>query len=282
MDLSIAPALLFTPGNKPERFAKGLNSGANGLILDLEDAVPEAEKEQARDNVLQFLNGETPDSVYTIIRINHIKTNAGLRDLLALKDADYHCDAILYPKTESAEELKIIYELLNLEARNIKLLALIETTKGANQISATVNAAPFLAGLVFGAADYCADAGCELTWESLLFPRYQVVQAAALAKIAAIDSPFFDFANEEKLVSETMEVKALGFKGKLAIHPKQVDAIKRCFTPSAEQVEKARKIIALYEEAGGKACQYQGEMIDVPVYRHAQQLVQLFKSIRGE
>lgn len=277
MDLSYSPALLFTPGNKPERFTKALSSGANGLILELEDAVPPGEKKQARDNVIQFLTTKHP-GLLTIIRINNITTDAGLPDLLALKEANIHCDAILYPKTESAEELNIIDSILNLKARNIKLLGLIETAKGLHQLHSIVLNAPVNA-LVFGAADFAADVGCQLSWDALLYARYQIIQAAALTHIPAIDSPFFDFANEEQLITETIKVKELGFKGKLAIHPKQIAVIKQSFAPTKEQVETAKNIIEIFEHAEGKACQYNGQMIDIPVYKHAQQVVQLSKNI---
>ncbi|MGL5742155.1 MAG: HpcH/HpaI aldolase/citrate lyase family protein [Legionella sp.] len=273
MNLTCSQALLFTPGNKPERFAKALSSGANGLILELEDAVPPNEKDQARDNVIQFLTTKHPE-LLTIIRINHITTDAGLPDLLALKEANIHCDAILYPKTESAEELNIIANILNLKARNIQLLGLIETAKGLHHLNSIVLNSP-VNGLVFGAADFAADVGCQLSWEALLYARYQIIQAAALTHIPAIDSPFFDFANGEQLIAETIKVKELGFKGKLAIHPKQIAPIKQNFAPTQEQVETAKKIIEIFEHAEGKACQYNGQMVDVPVYKHAQQIVQL-------
>lgn len=280
MDLSISPALLFTPGNKPERFSKALASGANGLILELEDAVPLEEKNQARDNVLQFLLQKAPSSLPLIVRINHITSEAGLADLLAFKQTNLVLDAIMYPKTENAEELTMIYKALQLEARKIQLFALIETSKGIHQLPSIVTNSP-VSGLFFGAADFAADVGCHLNWDALLFARSQIIQAAALTHTPAIDSPFFDFANEQELISETIKAKQLGFKGKLAIHPKQIAPIRQNFAPTKEQIDRAKKIVSLFEHAGGKACQYQGEMIDIPVYTHAQQLLQLAKAIKG-
>lgn len=278
MDLSRSPALLFTPGNKPELFVKAIASGASGLILELEDAVPPDEKDQARDHVIQFLKKKHPE-LLIIVRINHITTDAGLPDLLALKQENIYCDAILYPKTESAEELNIIHKVLNLEKRNIKLLALIETAKGLVHLNSIVTDSP-VHGLVFGAADFAVDAGCSMSWDVLLHARHQIIQAAALTQIPAIDSPFFDFANEEQLISEVIRVKELGFKGKLAIHPRQIAPIKQNFAPNKEEVERAKKIVALYEQSGGKACQYKGQMIDVPVYKHAQELLKLSENLK--
>ena len=278
MDLSISPALLFTPGNKPELFAKALASGANGFILELEDAVPPDEKDTARNHVIQFLRSKHPE-LLTIVRINHITTDAGLPDLLTFKQEHIYCDAILYPKTESAEELNIIYKVLNLEARNIKLLALIETAKGLLNLNSIVTDSP-VSGLVFGAADFAIDVGCDMTWDVLLYARQQIIQAAALTHIPAIDSPFFDFTNEEQLISEVIRVKELGFKGKLAIHPRQITPIKHNFAPDKKEIARAKKIIALYEQAGGKACQYEGQMIDVPIYKHAQELLKLSEHLK--
>ncbi|WP_454781906.1 HpcH/HpaI aldolase/citrate lyase family protein [Legionella sp. WA2022007384] len=278
MDLSISPALLFTPGNKPELFAKALASGANGFILELEDAVPPDEKDSARNHVIQFLRSKHPE-LLIIVRINHITTDAGLSDLLAFKQEHIYCDAILYPKTESAEELNIIYKVLNLEARNIKLLALIETAKGLLNLNSIVTDSP-VSGLVFGAADFAVDVGCDMNWDVLLYARQQIIQAAALTHIPAIDSPFFDFTNEEQLISEVIRVKELGFKGKLAIHPRQITPIKHNFAPDKKEIERAKKIVALYEQAGGKACQYEGQMIDVPIYQHAQEVLKLSEHLK--
>ncbi|KTC73815.1 citrate lyase beta subunit [Legionella birminghamensis] len=281
MDLSTSPAILFTPGNKPERFDKGLTSGADALILELEDAVAPDEKELARDNILKFLDKKTAQNLPIIIRINHITTDAGLTDLMAFREAKAHFDAILYPKTESADELKIIYDILQLEAKNIKLFALIETGKGLHQLGSIVMNAP-VSGIFFGAADFATDLECQLSWETMAVARSQIIQAAALKKIAAIDSPFFDFGNEQGLIEETLKVKALGFKGKMAIHPKQIKPIKENFAPAADQIERAKNIVALFEQAEGKACQYKGEMVDVPVYKHAQQVLKLAKNIKGQ
>ncbi|CAM3064916.1 citrate lyase beta subunit [Legionella steigerwaltii] len=278
MDLSLAPALLFTPGNKPALFEKAQASGANGLILELEDAISPAEKDRARDNVIQFLKKKHPE-LLTIVRINHITTYAGLPDLLAFREEDIYCDAVIYPKTESAEELNIIYKALHLEARNIKLLALIETAKGLMNLKSIVTHSP-VAGLVFGAADFAVDLGCQMNWDVLLNARQQIIQAAALTHIPAIDSPFFDFTNEEQLISEVIRVKELGFKGKLAIHPRQVTPIKQNFAPSKAEVERAKEIVVLFEQSGGKACQYQGQMIDVPIYKHAQEVLKLSKHLK--
>lgn len=278
MDLSLSPALLFTPGNKPNLFEKALASGANGLILELEDAVPADEKDNARAHIIQFLKTKHPE-LLTIVRINHITTDAGLPDLLAFKQEDIYFDAILYPKTESAEELNIIYKVLNLEARNIKLLALIETAKGLLNLNSIVTNTP-VSGLLFGAADFAVDIGCQMSWDVLLSARNQIVQAAALAHIPAIDSPFFDFTNEEQLISEVIRVKELGFKGKLAIHPKQIAPIKQHFTPSPAEIERAKEIVVLFEQSGGKACQYHGQMIDIPIYKHAQEVLKLSANLR--
>ncbi|QMT60985.1 CoA ester lyase [Legionella sp. PC997] len=280
MDLSFCPALLFTPGNKPELFAKALTSGANGFILELEDGVPADEKDAARNHVIQFLRTKHPE-LPIIVRINHITTDAGLPDLIAFKQEPIYYDAVLYPKTESAEELNIIYKVLNLGARNIKLFALIETAKGLLNLNSIVTDSP-VSGLVFGAADYAVDVGCGMNWDVLLYARQQLIQAAALTHIPALDSPFFDFTNEEQLISEVIRVKELGFKGKLAIHPNQITPIKQNFAPHGNEIERAKKIVALFEQSGGKACQYEGQMIDVPIYKQAQELLKLSEHLKRE
>lgn len=275
MQLNHIPSFLFTPASQPQRFVKAKQAGAKAIILDLEDGVAEDEKELARENVIQYC--QTPQDIFTIVRINHMTTSAGLKDLLVLKDENLHVDAILYPKLESITELTILQDILRCSDKGIALMALLETSKGVIQAANIVSQSHCLSGVVFGAADYAADVGCAIEWDALYLARLQLVQAAAQKQLAVIDSPYFDFKNESGLATETKKIKMLGFTGKMAIHPDQINTINQAFQPTTNEVIEAQAIVKLYEENNGKACQYEGKMIDVPVYKHALRTLALAK-----
>lgn len=274
------PALLFTPGSNPQRFTKANEAGANGIILDLEDGVAEKDKEQARNNVIEYLSHKSEEKIIKLIRINPLTTEAGLKDLLALNQhKKINFTGIVYPKTQSAEELNLISTILKKQNENLPILAFIESGLGLSRIDSIVKNSKNLAALLFGAADYAVDVGSAIDFHALLYVRMRVIQAAALTKIPCYDSPYFDFKNEPGLIDEINQVKKLGFAGKLAIHPKQITIIKSTFKPSDSEFEEANAIVALYEAAKGEVCQYQGKMIDVPIYEKAKQIIATYKNL---
>lgn len=280
INFKINPVLIFTPASKPERFNKAIEVGANGIILDLEDSVSEKDKESARDNIFQYLSTDKDKKIITIIRINQLTTQAGLADLLALARANIYFDALLYPKTESPQEINLISEILAKKYPQLPIIALIETGKGLTQINNIVEQSPNLTALMFGAADYAVDINCDISLNALMLARMQMVQAASLRKIASYDSPYFDFHDDSGLITEVKYIKELGFTGKAAIHPQQVETIKKIFKPSDEEYQYALAIIKTYEAAKGEACQYKGKMIDVPVFEKAKQIVAIYNHLR--
>lgn len=276
MQLNNITSFLFTPGTHPERFHKAEEVGAGAIILDLEDSVPEKEKDEARENIIQYC--QKSPKLFTIIRINHLTTLAGLKDILALQEADLQPDAIFYPKLESIAELQCLDQLLKCHQKGIAIIGLLETAKGLSQATNIISNSDYLSGLAFGAADYAADVACQLTWDALYLARLQTVQAAALKQLVALDSAYFNFGDSQALYAETVKVKELGFTGKMAIHPNQIEIIHQAFKPSEEEYQESSKIISIYEANAGKACQYNGKMIDIPVYKRALRTQQLAKN----
>lgn len=276
-DLSTTRVMLFTPANHPERFEKAKTLGADGLVIDLEDAISLAEKDSARKTAVEYLKTRVQiPGFIQCLRINSIRTRAGLKDLSALCDQNVRPDILVLPKVESAAEVEIINELLAPNA--IPLLPLIESAKGlyhAHEIALVKN----VAGLVFGGADFAADLGATMAWEPLYSARAQIVQAAAHAGIVAIDVPYLNLhdADDTGVVNESRAVKAMGFTCKLAIHPKHIKPIIETFSPNKDEIEKAKAIVAAYDAAHGNACEYNGKMIDVPVYRSALRVLTLSK-----
>lgn len=269
--------LLFTPANRPERFEKAKELGSDGLIIDLEDAISLAEKDSARKIAVDYLKTrkQIPGFVQCL-RINSIRTRAGLKDLSLLCDQDVRPDMLLIPKSESAAEIEIINEILT--PNTIPLLPLIESAKGlyhAHEIALAKN----VAGVVFGGADFAADLGATMAWDSLYSARAQLIQAAAHAGIAAIDVPYLNLhdADDSGVINEARAVKAMGYTCKAAIHPKHIKPIVETFSPNKDEIEKAKAIVAAYDAAHGNACEYNGKMIDVPVYRSALRVLALSK-----
>jgi (S)-citramalyl-CoA lyase len=262
---------LFTPATKPDRFDRAAGAGADALIIDLEDAVAPADKASARQAALDWLAVPGQGSgILRAVRINQPGTPWGLEDLLGLVRSAAKPDAVVVPKTESADVLRLVDRLFVEAGKEIQLVALLESARGVAEAASIAQATPRLGALFFGAADHAADLGAECAWEPMLHARSSVINAAALAGLATIDSPFFAIADDEGLRREVAAVVRLGFTAKAAIHPRQVAAINEALTPSAEQVAEARLI--LEENAKGVGV-VGGRMIDEAVARKARRIL---------
>jgi (S)-citramalyl-CoA lyase len=256
---------LFTPATRPERFAKAAETGADVLLIDLEDAVAPRDKAAARTTALDYLAGLRAGTLRAL-RINGLDTRAGIADLDALLGSAASADFLVLPKTETAGHLQILDRLLTAVGKATRLVGLIESARGLAALEAISTATPRLAGLMFGAADMSADLGAVTAWQPLAFARGKLIAACALGGVLAIDSPFFELHDEAGLKQEVTAAVALGFSAKAAIHPAQIAAINAALTPSAEAVEKARAILA--ENAKGVGT-VGGQMIDEAIARKA-------------
>jgi (S)-citramalyl-CoA lyase len=256
---------LFTPATRPERFAKAAETGADVLLVDLEDAVAPRDKAAARTTALDRLAGPRAGTLRAL-RINGLDTRAGIADLDALLGSAASPDFLVLPKTETAGHLQILDRLLTAVGKATRLVGLIESARGLAALEAISTATPRLAGLMFGAADMSADLGAATAWQPLAYARGRLIAVCAPADILAIDSPFFELHDEAGLKQEVTAAVALGFGAKAAIHPAQIGPINAALTPSAEAVEKARAVIAVNAKGVGAV---DGEMIDEAVARKA-------------
>ena len=278
-DLSHCRALLFTPGNRPERFAKAAATGADGLILDLEDAVAAPAKEDARATVVAHFRGDfraglAPHQLKGL-RVNNIHTPAGVRDLDALVSSGVAPDFLLLPKVESAFEVRLYARHLEGGQAGIAFGCLIESSRGLEAAMEIAQADPRVRILAFGGVDLAADLRADLAWEPLLYGRSRLVQAAASAGLGLLDVPHLALDDAAALAAECARVKALGFTSKLAIHPKQVAPILAAFTPTAAEVDRAARMVAALEQAGGNAVEFEGKMLEGPVVKAAQRVLAL-------
>lgn len=270
--IKLARSALFVPADRPERFAKAASSGADAIVLDLEDGVSPAAKDAARNAVLTDLSEARPGMV--ILRVSHISTEAGLLDLLGLRHAANLPTAIMLPKVESSTEIGIVQSHLARSGQTLPVIALIESARGLAQAD-EISAHPAVAALALGGADLAADLNAAFAWEPLLFARGRIVQAAAAARLAAWDVPFLDLNDPGGLTRETLASKALGYSGKLAIHPAQIAPINAAFSPDADQVARAHRIIAAFEAASGGVVVVDGRMVDLPVVQAARRVLAL-------
>ncbi|MFP5516535.1 MAG: aldolase/citrate lyase family protein [Alphaproteobacteria bacterium] len=263
---------LFTPATRPERFDRAVHSGADVLIIDLEDAVPPADKATARDTAMAALATPPAVPILRALRINAPVTPEGLEDLLALSrlPRNGRPDCVIVPKVDSAEMIRWMDTLFDGTGAPMPLVALIESARGVAAVEDIARASPRLAALFFGAADLSADLGCATAWEPLLSARSRLVNAAALAGIEAVDSPFFALTDAAGLERETAAALALGFGAKAAIHPGQIATINAALTPTEAEVAHARRVLA--ESAKGVAV-VDGRMIDEAMARKARRIL---------
>jgi citrate lyase beta subunit len=278
-DVALCRALLFTPGNRPDRFAKAAATGADGLILDLEDAVALSAKDAARATLVEHFRGDPRAGLglrqVKGLRVNNVHTAAGLRDLDALAAASVVPDFVMIPKVESAFEVRLYARHLDGAQAAIPFVCLIESARGLEAALEIAHADSRVRALAFGGVDLAADLRAELAWESLLYARSRLVQAAASAGLGLLDVPHLALDDATALADECRRVKALGFTGKLAIHPRQVAPIREAFTPTAAEIDRARRMIAALEQAGGNAVEFEGKMLEGPVVRSARRMLAL-------
>jgi (S)-citramalyl-CoA lyase len=267
-------SLLFVPGLRPDRYLKALETQADCVCVDLEDAVAQGRKDESRELSLPLFSERThqPERV---LRVNGLRTVDGLRDLLAVVELAARPDALMLPKIKHAEEIRWLDELLTSKAIPMNLQVIIETADGLANAAEIAAASERVVALVFGAVDLSAELRSSQAWESLLYARSRVVHAAARAGIDAIDVPFLDLKDADALHLEARRSQQLGFTGKAAIHPAQLDVIHQVFSPTAEEVAKARRILARFAESTDGLVVVDGQLIEKPVVRAMQRVVSL-------
>jgi citrate lyase subunit beta/citryl-CoA lyase len=270
--LTTPRAALFVPASSHERHARAFASGADAVIVDLEDAVPPTQKDAARDGLGEAL-GHRLDGCLAIVRVNSPLSSAGAADLAAL--ASLHPGAVMVPKADPASVAAAAAAL-----PGVPLIALVETAAGV--LAAPASAAhAAVALLMIGPVDLGAELGIEESpdGDELTVARGNVLLAAAAAGLPApLDGPCLKVREPAILELETQRAKRLGFGGKSCIHPAQVEPTQAAFSPGAEEVEWAGRIVAGFE-AGLDRDQgvvvVDGEMVDLPVVTRARRILAL-------
>lgn len=272
----ILRSLLFVPGDRPDRFPRAAASGADALILDLEDSVAPVAKESARDAIADWLS--RPRDVPCFVRVNPIDSGLTHADLHAVLPA--HPNGIMLPKAEGAQSVAALEAMMGGSAAPILPIA-TETPAAIFHLADYRHVAPRLAGLTWGAEDLPAAIGAATAREEdgRYTPPYEMVRALTLfaahaAGTAAIETVYPDFRDLAGLTAYAARAARDGFTGMMAIHPSQIEPINAAFTPTPDQIAHARAVVAAFDaNPGAGALQLDGRMIDAPHLKQARALL---------
>jgi citrate lyase subunit beta/citryl-CoA lyase len=260
--LDFSTNFLFVPGTRPERFMKALDSGASGVVLDLEDAVAEEDKENARDAIRTAWPSFSPEQKKRlVIRTNSPGSKFYSADLILAQQLEVAC--LLIPKSESLDQINGAALILP----NTAIIPMIETAIGLDKLKEIANSNQVIR-LALGNLDLQADLGmvCDLQETELQTARFQTVLASRLAQIAPpIDGVTPSTDDIERITDDAERAKRMGFGGKLCIHPKQVAIVIKAFIPTEEDLAWAQRVIEADMTSKGSAVKLDGRMIDRPV-----------------
>ncbi len=276
-------SLLFTPGNNERMIRKTATLGADAVILDLEDAVPMAEKEAARHLLRDAIALVATGEAQVFVRVNALVTGLTTEDLEQVIQAGLA--GVVLPKTESSDGVREVSRLIGelerrrgIEAGSVALIPLLESAKGVLDARAIAVASKRIIALAFGSLDFTRDMGTTVSRQGteVFYARSHIAVVARAAGSLAIDTPWIDIADPEGLAEEARMARQLGFAGKLLIHPSQIEPVNGVFSPSKDEVTYARNVVEAFRAAeaqGLGAISLDGRMIDVANARQAQDLI---------
>jgi len=281
--MSLLRSMLFAPANHARRVEKALTLDADAVILDLEDACPAAEKVATRAVVVAAL--QRPRRALAYVRINALSTELGYGDLCAVVQRGV--DGVMLTKVDGPDQIKIADWLITqlerergLARRSVDLLPLIETGAGLASAEAIARASPRVRRLAFGAGDFTLDMGIRWSREEteLVSFRSALLLASRAAGIESpIDLAWIDIEDGDGFANSLRWGSTLGFQGKLCIHPSQVEPINRAFSPSTDDVAKARHVVAAFREAesrGSAAFALDGALVDYAIVSKAERVLE--------
>lgn len=261
-------SFIFTPGLKPEMFPKALASGADMVCIELEDGIAPKDKKEARKQTLKLFEvPQASDGVERIVRINSMRERFGIEDVLAILETDHPPPSLMMPKVRCPDEIVMLDQLLTERGHNTRLHVIIETNAGLEAAYEIANCSNRIEAMFFGGVDMAAELRCENSWEQLFYARSRVVHAAASAGLDVIDVPYLNLQDLDGMCDEAQKAKNLGFAGKGSVHPKQIGLLNAIFTPSDENIARARRIIKTFEDADTGLVVIDGKLIEKPVMR---------------
>jgi citrate lyase subunit beta/citryl-CoA lyase len=283
---------MFVPGHRQRMIDKALGLNADAIMLDIEDGVAPDEKDAARQNIAASLGREkSAGSPARYVRINAIGHPRMDADLEAVVRPGL--DGLVCPKVDTVEEVRTVVALLDdRELKNkilkdsVKLLIAIESPRGLLNAGAIAAASPRIAGLLFGAEDFGREIGLPAVREGeardLIYARSGLVIAAASAHVQAVDGVWVDLNDSAGLLGFAKQSRQLGFSGMSCIHPAQIEAINKTFSPTSEEIEYCQKVLRAFEEAsarGDGSIALGGQLIDRPIVERARRSIDMARSL---
>ncbi len=281
-------SMLFMPGNNPGMLQSAGILGADSIILDLEDAVSLTEKDSARILVREAIKNVDYEGVEVVVRVNPLSTPYADEDIDVI--ARVKPDALMVPKA-TEEELKEISRRLDaieaeegFEAGHIKLVPIVETAYGVENVYEIIKASKRVTAVLLGGEDLTSDMGVKRTKEGkeIVYARNRVAVACRAMRVDGIDTPFTDTNDFEGLRKDVILAKSLGMTGKSSINPRQIDTIHEVYSPSEAEIIHAQRVLDAMEEAareGKGVFSLDGKMVDAPVITRAKNVVALSKKL---
>ena len=289
--MQLLRSLIFVPGNRANMLERALDFNADIIMVDLEDSVPPAEKVAAQHLARQWVPTLRQAGKRVMVRANSLDTGLTRDELTAVISPDLY--GVSVGKTESVWDLREIDRIIapleasaGLQPGQIKLIPWIESARAVVNVNELAAALPRSVAIAFGAEDYTNDMGIQRTDDGaeVYHPRATIAIAARAAGVAALDSPYVAFRNPAGLRQDAGVARQLGYTGKFAIHPAQIDPINELFSPLPEDVAYARRVMEAWNEAeaaGRGSLNLDGKMVDVPVVKRAQNLLALAEAINN-
>jgi len=281
-------ALLYMPGDDLHKIRKGTTLGVDCICMDMEDGVAASRKAEARDTIQQALQSLEFGTSEKLVRINPVGSGLELDDLLASLEG--HPDGIVLPKVEYADQIRWASQTISAVEKKkgwllegICLIAIVETARGIINLAQIACADPRLQALIFGSEDLAGDIGATRTpqgWE-VFYARSAVVTHASAFDKQAIDQVYLDFHNTEGLLQDCQLGVQMGYSGKQIIHPNQVSPVQTSFTPTDAAIAHARRLVIEFEQHqqfGRGAFALDGKMIDAPIIKAAQRVLERARS----
>ena len=271
MDLNkikVRRSFIFTPGLNPEMFPKALASGADMVCIELEDGIAIKDKDEARKNTINALkNLKINNDVELVVRVNCQRTKPGILDLEAFISSKLNVKALMLPKVKTPDEITFIDDLLTDCNLDTDLHVIMETNEALENIYDIAHASKRIVALYFGGVDMAAELRVPNSYENLIYARSKLVHAGASVGIDVIDVPYLDLEDMDGMKKEAELVRNLGFTGKGSIHPKQINILNEVFTPSNEEIIKAKRIIDQFNASDTGLVVIDGKLIEKPVLR---------------
>ena len=290
--MTILRSLLFVPGNRPNMLQKALGFSPDVFVPDLEDSVPTDEKANARAVAASFLAKLSDTGSLVIPRVNSLDTGLLEQDLAAIITPKIY--GLSIGKVQTVQEIAEICGLIEpleqkagLAAGRLKLILWIESAKAIVNAYEICSSSKRIIAVAFGAEDFTNDMGIERTDDDseIVYARSAVCIAARAADIVALDTPYFGFRDPYGLQQDSNSANKQGFKGKFAIHPAQIDIINATFSPSPQEVEHAKRVLAAFEATehqGRGSTSLNGKVIDVPVVKRARAILEMADRVANQ